>query len=211
MNKKILSITVAFLFTLGFSFQGVSAQSSSGALSFSPASVNITDTAVTTLSVVYTGTPIAAAELHFVIPANIELTALRPGPNLIEIFKSTTTSEIHVGNLTTVIQSGSTLAYLDLQGVTCGTGGSILYNQTDTLIPDVTLTFTGATYTMNCSATTTGTRTSTPTGSITTLPRTDISDETFWNLLYASTFISAGIGVTYLFKNLLQKKEDEVV
>jgi hypothetical protein len=214
MKSKLIIALLSVIITIGVGFNNiVEAQSSSGSLSFNPSSANLTDSATTSFAVVYTGANIAAAELHFTIPANVELTDLRPGPNLIEIYKSVANSEIHVGNLTSVIQTGSTLAYVDVQGITCGAEGTIAFNRTDTMIPDITLTFTDATYTINCD----GGEDPTPTeegggsgtGSITTLPETDFSDDTFWNLLYASAFLSAGIGIIYLFKNFLQTKEEE--
>lgn len=205
MKKLIQIFTIVTTLTFGFGLSTVFGQSSSGSLSFSPASVNISNTGITTLSLVYTGTPITAAELHVTVPSNVEIVAFRPGPSLIEIYNSVATAEVHVGSLTSTIQSGATLAYMDVQGVTCGSGGTILFNQTDTLIPDVTLTFSSASYTMNCGGTPTATTTGTRTATLSTLPRTDISDETFWNLVYASVFISGGIAIVYLFKYVISR------
>ncbi len=199
-KKNVLNLLISFFLLFGLSLP-VFAQSSTGSLSFNPSSFNATNTTATSVDIVYTGTEISGAELHIVVGSDLSIESLTPGPGLFEILSIPANGEIHVGKLPDPITSGSVLATVTLKAINCNSSGTITFNQTETMIPDVTISYSNASYTTNC---TSGGGITPPPSGITPkgqLPKTDIDEGTFWNLVYASIFVSIGAGIFYLYKS----------
>ncbi|MBD3363055.1 hypothetical protein GF362_05020 [Candidatus Dojkabacteria bacterium] len=199
-QKSLFKTIVLVLFLLTITSNAL-AQTSSGSLSFNPSSVTITENGTATLDVVYTGVEITAAKIKIDVGPGLQITDFAENDELMVIINDPDNGEIHLGKLTEGnIASGTTLLTMTIQATGCGEG-DITFDQEEVLIPDVTLSFTDATYTIDCDGTDPTTPPNGTTGPTpTTLPKTGILDENFGKILMASFIVSAGIALGYYAK-----------
>ncbi|MCA9385236.1 hypothetical protein KC717_01165 [Candidatus Dojkabacteria bacterium] len=183
------------------------AQTASGTLSFSPTSVDVSTSGTTPIEVVYTGTEITAAEVHVNVGSSLSIESFDTG-DLVAILSDPANGEIHVGKLTQGnITSGSTLFTMEVRANICGENGTITFDQIETIVPDVTLSFNSATYT-TCGGGGTSTGGSTG-GTPSVLPRTDITDSTIGTtILTAVVLMTTGLGAALLTLRDRETEED---
>lgn len=136
----------------------------SGSLSINPASITLNASgAKTNLSVVYTGNDITVAEIHLTLGSGIKINKFTVGSGLVVVYESTTTNEMHVGNLNGTITSGQTLFTFEVEATACSQTGQIGFDVTKTKLPGVVLsTSNPASYTISCTGGGTGSPTPTP-------------------------------------------------
>lgn len=211
LTKKFLIFCLFFLLCI----TTVSAQSASGSLSINPSTFTLTSQgAKTTLSVVYTGADMQGAEVYLTLGSGLKINSFTVGTGLTKLYESTTTNEFHVGSLDT-ITSGQTLFTFEVEATSCSQSGQVGFNSTNTLVPDVTLTFNGSSYTINCTgATTTPTPTNTPVITSvpytpTTLPQTAFGDNSTDIILGSVGLFGTGAIVWLLLVRLRTNKQDE--
>lgn len=210
LNKILPLITLLFISVFFIASSNEVNAQSAGTLSFNPTSFSASDTTATKVDVVYTGTEITAAEIHVVTTANLKIDSFTPNAaeGLVAIYDDTSAGEIHVGKLSSGnITSGTTLFSMDMTAVNCGTNGTLTFNATETLIPDVTVTFNTASFTTDCNGAPPPTVTQpivtppTVTPAISTLPETGVfNDGGYSSIILSSVMLFVGIMTTYYIK-----------
>ncbi|MBP9759138.1 hypothetical protein KBD45_05575 [Candidatus Dojkabacteria bacterium] len=158
--KKLFTIIFTSLFTSLFLVINPNAQTAtpgSGSLSINPSTFSLNAVAAkTSLSVVYTGNDITVAEVHLVLGdgtlgPGLKISKFTVGTGLVVVYESTTTNEMHVGNLSGNITSGQTLFTFEVEATACSQNGQVGFNSTKTNIPGITISsFNPSTYTISC-------------------------------------------------------------
>jgi hypothetical protein len=209
-RKKIVSSILLFIvtFVLIANPTKVLAQATSGTLKFSPASITFGENDTKNIAIVWEGPGIDAAKVVINVGTGLEIVKFNnPGGGISFLIDSPETGSVHLGKLTEgQIESGTTLFTMDVKSTSCNQNGDITFS-TESLVPDMTLSFQKASYTVNCAGG------GAPPPGVTNLPKTAIISDEHDKYLFASILVSSGFGILYLakmFKNQHVQGEDSV-